>query len=360
MFFCLLLQHSVLGAIRVENRDTTHWQIVPSLKYDFLCMLNTLSDDSYYLKYYEAEYHTINAHFQIPADVKESLNHLKGKIKDENHSIISAYLCLVYSASGAETLAELLQVTKEPGSLREAFSRSSYYSEKKWALFESVRPDLIVVMEFFNEKNFEAYYRRTYLPNVDQKIAEIQAEIGKYNVVPVIENHLGYALASDTITAFMLHFSQPHVIKIIGTKYLTDLHWPFSVVFRNAIHEMLHPPYRKKNRIKKIIDRLSKDTLWTAAFNSRNPSNGYNSYAGLFEEDAVEALENHLNMKFGMGREAKEYWRTHDGGIHVMAQCLFNAIRDWNFSRRKNYTRFLYYFDRQVQRKGGLSGFYDL
>jgi hypothetical protein len=39
---------------------TTDWQLKPSLKYDALCLLNALSGDPYYLKYYQAEYD----HFQ--------------------------------------------------------------------------------------------------------------------------------------------------------------------------------------------------------------------------------------------------------------------------------------------------------
>lgn len=358
IFSWIINSPTVAGDKVPQKHVQTHWKTTPSFKYDFLCLLNTLTGDPYYLAYYQQDYQAIMTNFQPSAEVQSALKRLKTQVKDENKNIISAYLCLLYSAVDAETLQELVAVTEEQHLLKEKFRKSAYYSDDNWALFEKIRPDLLVIMRFFIERNFEDYYQTQYRPLVDARIVAIDKNISSYNIIPVIEEHLGYALPSDTITVFMLNFSQPHGIKIIGTRFLTDLHWDFQVVFRNAVHEMMHPPFRKNKRINKIISDLRKDSLWSAAFSKRNPQNGYNSFEGLFDEGAVQALENHLNKKFGMGRNLKEYWAKQDGGLHVMAVCLYMAMQDWDFSK-KNYTEFLHHFHKQVKRKGGLAYYYN-
>ncbi len=364
--YTLLITFLVMASMAIAGKQQepachkeTHWNLEPSLKYDFFCLLNTLTADPYYLKYYEAEFQEITARFTPPPHVLAALERLKRQIKDENKGIISAYLCLVYSATEATSLRALHAVTQDPAQLKASFEESQYYSEKKWALFERIRPDLLIIMDYFIAQDYEGYYRSTYLPKVEAKIRQIEKDFPKYNIIPTIEEHLGFPLASDTITVYTLYFSQPHGIKIIGTRFLTDIHWPFEVVFRNAVHEMMHPPFAPKSRkIKSIVNALQQDSLWAAAFRSRNTGNGYNSYEGLFEEGAVQALENHINHKFGMGRDVASYWAKQDGGIHVMAVCLYVALQEWEFSRKNNYTKFLKHFHKEVARHEGMIHFY--
>ncbi|PRY03134.1 hypothetical protein CLV24_14310 [Pontibacter ummariensis] len=359
---CMLLtslaafaQHKQADAFHSQ----THWDLQGSLKYDFLCLLNTLSGDPYYLKYYEPEYGQIIERFKPGPEVVQALQGLRREIKEENKGIVSAYLCLLYSATEAATLPQLREATQDTAQLKRGFRQSPYYSHNSWELFERVRPDLLRVLDFFINRGFEDYYRSTYAARVQQSIGQIKERLPAYNIIPTIEEHLGAPLPSDTITVYMLYFSQPHGIKIIGTRFLTDVHWPFATVFRNAVHEMMHPPFRPGDRrVKAIVRELQRDSLWAAAFERREAASGYNSYAGLFEEGAVQALENHLNHRFGMGRDVADYWARQDGGVHVMAVCLYVAMQEWDFSKRRNYARFLSHFRRQVRKHGGLSFYY--
>ena len=339
--------------------DQTHWNLQSSLKYDFLCLLNTLSGDPYYLKYYEQEYQELTAAVPLTPDVQAALKRLKQVIKDENKGIVSAYLCLLYSASDANTLAQMRSVTSDSEQLLATYRESPYYSEKSWSTFERLRPDLLVILDFFIAHNFEQYYESTYAPRVSEKIMEISKTLPSYNIIPTIEDHVGFPLDSDTITVYFLYFSQPQGIKIIGTRYLTDVHWPFEIVFRNAVHEMMHPPFHPSFKsVDDLVEELQQDSLWSHAFEHSSTSSGYNTYKGLFEEGAVQALENHLNHTFGMGRNVDDYWQKQDNGLHIMAICLYVAMQDWDFSRRNHYTKFLRYFRKQVKKHGGLSYYY--
>src|SRR5437867_1551656 len=107
--FCLLIlcgsniaNPPLLGAETVPLHTHTDWQLKPSLKYDTLCLLNALSGDPYYLRYYQAEY----AHFHpLFTSVEQvAFARLKHVIKDEEHGIVSAKLALYYSVVNDETL----------------------------------------------------------------------------------------------------------------------------------------------------------------------------------------------------------------------------------------------------------------
>lgn len=61
IIFCLLFGTALLFAAPGFHTATV-WKIEPSLKFDTLCLLNALSGDPYYLRYYRAEYD----HFHAP------------------------------------------------------------------------------------------------------------------------------------------------------------------------------------------------------------------------------------------------------------------------------------------------------
>lgn len=65
----------------------------------------------------------------------------------------------------------------------------------------------------------------------------------RYNVIPRIESALGSPRPTNKIIVYLLYYSKPHGIKITGMRFLTNYSYPFRIVLRNAIHEMMHPPY---------------------------------------------------------------------------------------------------------------------
>jgi hypothetical protein len=50
---------------------------------------------------------------------------------------------------------------------------------------------------------------------------------------------------------------------------------------------------------------------------------GYNTATGYIEEDSVQALEQIVSEKFGIGHNACDYWRQQDDGMHVLAVALY-------------------------------------
>src|SRR5262249_21481663 len=122
----LLLAHlagpTMPRAETTPPQSATDWQLKPSLKYDALCLLNALSGDPYYLRYYRGEYD----HFRplFTPEEQSAFARLKQVIKDEGHGIISATLALDFSAVSDSTLPQMIRTAHESSAMRAALEKT--------------------------------------------------------------------------------------------------------------------------------------------------------------------------------------------------------------------------------------------
>jgi len=342
-----------------QFHQTTQWDIQPSMAFDALCLLNTLTADPFYMEYYSDEYAVFKPKL-TPAAIA-ALTDLKRKVKDEAQSIISASLCLYLSATDDSTLDDLIATLKDPSQMQANLRKTTYYSDDDWKLFESVKGDLGVIFHFLKDIKFEDYWRQNRLPKVTAKIDSIKAELPKYNIVPEIETMLGTPLSSDRITVYMLTYSQPHGIKITGMRFLTDIAWPFSIVIRNAIHEMMHPPYHLEGNkdLTDAFNSLKSDSLLMDKVTNHNPSFGYNSFEGFMEEDCVQALDQIIGEKLGVSVNARARWKQSDDGMHMFAIALYQVIQRENYNaKHERFDQFLVRVIRSRELGAGTIGKY--
>src|ERR1051326_9101671 len=113
---------------------TTTWKLEPSFIFDVLCCLNILSGDDFYVRFYTEEYEHFNR--QFTPEVSTALKGLKGKIKDEGGQIISALLCLYFSATDDHTLADLLSTVADSSAMQATLKQTPYYDEREWQMYE--------------------------------------------------------------------------------------------------------------------------------------------------------------------------------------------------------------------------------
>jgi len=318
--------------IAAQSHATTDWDVRPSLKFDTLCALNVLSSDPYYLEYYRADYERLAKQFK-PEELAAFAN-LKRRIKDQNGGIISAQLALYFSAVDAETIPEMIKVVEDSSALQRNLKATPYYDEEQWKVYDASRPDLKAALLALERIHFETDWKQNALPAVEKARAAITAELPRYNIVPVIEAKLGKPLASNRITVYLLYYSEPHGIKITGTRFLTHYSYPFRIVLRNAIHEMMHPPYDLAHdaELRKDLDSLRGDPYLMNKVEHHDPSFGYNTLDGLVEEDSVQALEEVIAEHFGAGHDSRAYWHEQDGGIHVFAVALYSLMQEQHFA----------------------------
>ena len=340
-----IVNQPLLCAETASLHTGTDWQLRASFKYDALCLLNALSGDPYYLHYYQAEYD--HFHPLFTPEEQAAFARLKHVIKDEGHGIVSAKLALYYSAVDDETLPEMIRTAHDSAAMEAALKNTSYWNADEWQNYETARPALEVALRALDRVGFPAYWTANARPKIDKRIAELSPELPKYNIIPVIEGYLGFPLPSHTITVYLLAYSEPHGIRITGLRFLTHVSYPFSIVLHNAIHEPMHPPYHADDpKVREAIDLLGRDPLVIDRVQHHDPSFGYNTTAGYIEEDSVQALEQLVSEKFGVGRNACQYWREQDGGMHILAVAMYAGYKQAYSATPESYSQ---WFTRAVQ-----------
>jgi hypothetical protein len=317
----------------------TQWQLSPSFKFDVLCFLNTLTDDPFYRRYYQDEYQRVEP-LLTPA-VRQALSSLKRKVKDDNQTIISALLTVLFSATGDQTLDDMLRTLENSRKMQAELKRTTYYSESAWSIYKSIRADLKIIFMFLKGIHFEAYWDKNILPQVEHKIAEMKNELQGHDVIAAVESYRGFALPSRQITVYLLYYSHPHGIKITGMRYLANLRWSSKVVLQNAVHELLHPPFdlAADRELKDMLSQLKKDAFLMDRILHHNPNYGYNSFESFIEEDCVRALDQMAGESLQIAGDAHRRWQEEDEGIHVLAVALYSIMKEENYNQRKEKFR---------------------
>lgn len=314
------------------SQSMTNWKIEPSFKYDLCCFLNILTGDPYYKEHYPNELNPFEN--KMPADVQNAVSSLHKKLKLDNEIIISAWLCLYFSAIEVEEIGGLISAVKDPSGLKENFMKTPYYDDESWGIFLSVKDELLLIFQYLRDNGFKEYWSENIKPKIDKRIEAEKQGLDKYDVIAQNEKMLGFKLPSDTITVYMLFYNRPHGIKITGMRFLTSIAWPFEITIRTSAHEMMHPPYDYKNdaELMGVIESFNTDEFVMDKVNNHNKSLGYNALDGLFEEDCVQSLDQIINEKLGVANDPKKRWLESDEGIHVLAIALYQIMKadDYN------------------------------
>lgn len=307
------------------------WRVRPSFKYDVLCLLNVLTGDPYYLDYYADEY----ARFEpdLTPTVRAALANLQRAIKTDGGGIVSATLTLYFSVVDDSTLAQMSARLDNPATLRRRLEKTPYYGEDSWRRFESVIGDLRVIFDFLAEVGYEEEWAARLLPGLRDRARELEARLPEWSLLSQVAHLTGMPERPPPVEIIVLHFNQPHGIRVTGTRYLTYSGWPLRIVLNDAIHEMLHPPYDLESdpELRRAIEGLRTSEFVMDRVENHDPSLGYNTLEGLIEEDVVQALEQLLAERAGIADEPRARWRASDEGIHVFAAALYHLLRQEGF-----------------------------
>jgi len=353
----LCLAASTLCAGQVRAAGRTHWVFEPSMKFDALCLAGVLADDPFYLRYYGKQHDELSA--RLTPEARAAFKNITAKYKAAG-AIATASLALVMSASDAETLPELIAALEHPEAIKARFQATRFWDQGAWIPFEAARPDLITVLKWYQDIDFPAYWRADAEAPVRAAIESLRPQLETADVVPLIEQVLGRRLDTGDIQVVATRYCRPHGIRVTGDRFLTDPTYPKAVVLGivggTSVHEMMHPPFDPKDpRIVNAIAILRQDPFVQSRFVGHDPSFGYNTFEGYFDEDSVQALDQVINERVGFvfqGGDPAARWRRADNGLHVLAAAIYTLMKQEKFLESgEDYTTFL---DRMV-REGRLA-----
>ena len=136
------------------------------------------------------------------------------------------------------------------------------------------------------------------------------------------------------LEVFLLHFSRPYGMRIAGQRFISHHGYLPEEVLSTAAHENFHPPFDLAD--KDLLASLAplRDDAWMVSIvRDHDPSFGYNSFAGILDEDAAEALDQIVAERLGFAKDAGERGRKHDGGMHLLAAALYRAMKVEGFDK---------------------------
>jgi hypothetical protein len=312
---------------RPERPPATTYRVEMSEKFDALCLINLLSDDPFYTKYYPAEHTWWREH--ASAQTLAAAGRIKQVLKDEGGGIVSASLVLYFSVSRSTTVAGALADLDRLDALQRRFERTPYYDAERWARFVSIAPELRTVLHGLQIARFPEYWASALKPRLEARAEIFRPELARRDIVPLQEKMLGFPLKDRSITVYLVHFARPHGIKITGNRFLTEAELAPEIVLRTAIHEMMHPPFdRADAALWASVEPIRTHPLVADRLAHHDRSFGYNTFEGLLEEGVVKVLDQFIAERLGIAVPAAERWRANDQGLHVIAAALYEVMRE--------------------------------
>jgi hypothetical protein len=302
----------------------TRWRVETSALFDQLCLVGVLTGDPFYARLYDADYQRLAP--RLTPVVRHALGTVDRVIK-ELGGLVPAVLCSSVAESAATTLPEAIAATKA----------------------EVIPPDLaelvdatLTVLQFLVDDDIDAYWREHAEPLVTPHLAPLLDYLNRHDVVPTIEAKLGFALPTDEITVYLLHYNQPHGMRLAGSRFISNWGYPRTRTLGIAIHEMMHPPFdlNADSELRCAVDALRVDEFLMDKVHNHNPSFGYNDFEGFVEEDSVQALDQIIDEQMNDAPlDPRKCWRDCDDGMHVLAVALYSQMLEDSFGDRNQTLR---------------------
>lgn len=215
--------------------------------------------------------------------------------------------------------------------------------EESWFVHPSLAFDalclipLLAEMPFYTSRHEEdaSLWQRRFAESAGASALNGLAVLRReaYDLVPLVEHHIGTALPSRTVDLCVLRWAAPHGIRVTGVRFLTDQRYETDTVLNIAVHELLHPPWPPGHPVVDRLAALADDPFLAERFAARDLAAGYHDWSGYAEEDAAQALDQLLNTRLGRNRRGDPVsrWTDADGGMHVLALLLHDALSRGGF-----------------------------
>lgn len=311
---------STIGHAQVH---TTSWKIKTSAALDAMCLLNTLTGDSYYRQFYPNDYHEWTS--RLKSENNKAIKSIY-KMKTKRGVTMSAFITFMLGYNPDTTVSQLYdRFNSNFSSIKQQLKQSDNFNMLHWLYFRSYKKELTEYLYLLRSVNFDSIYYKETEPNIRYYIDSLKNRIESFNVIPQIESFFGGKIGSDTITLFLLRYNQPYGISIGNNRYITYYKYDISLYVKNAIHEVLHKPVNRFLADQPYYKLLKKDPFIYSAFANHDKNFGYNRFNAAIEEACVRFLDQVISERIGVAIDARQRWKEQDKGMHVFAAILYQV-----------------------------------
>ncbi len=323
----------VASAPAASPAPSTAWRVGPALGLDALVFVGALSGERLPAEAYAADVARYRA--ALSPSARAAVDAIAAAMAEDGN-LVGPTLALYFSAGPVDTFDDVLASARDPETrLRAGFEASPYWDAAAWATFaDRVAPAAAEALEGLRGAGFEDDWRAVHGPAIAAAAATLRRDLSGYDVIGEQARLLGRPLAPE-IEIYLLAYSKPYGIKIVGQRFVNHYGYGASIHLRTASHEIFHPPFDLDDaELWASLAPLAADPWMTAIVDDHDPAFGYRTFEGVVNEDAAQALDQIVSERLGAGRVPGERWRGADGGMHLLAAALYRMLKDDGFDAR--------------------------
>jgi hypothetical protein len=309
----------------------TDWVVRPAPGLDALLMIGAASGDVLAQNYYGETIAFLRE--RMPAESVAAMDRIDHELRVERGRLVGPSLVYIFSVAPAETLEDVLASARDPeGRLRPGLSLLANWDEARFQEAVEMMPDVVLALEGLQAIDYSDWHAAENLPRIEQAITRNQAAVSPYDIIPEQERLLGTPL-EDEVQILLVRFSLPYGIRITGQRFLVHYNNPAHIQLQVAAHEIFHPPFDIGDEtLWSRLETLESDPWMVSILDNHDPAYGYNTFRGIVNEDSTQALDQIVSERLGFARDAGQRWASHDGGMHMFAAALYQAMREDGFA----------------------------
>lgn len=300
------------------------WSIKPSYKLDLASFSNLYCQNQEVIEKHQDGYERfkeiIEARQDLVAFAKSLLE--QGIIIGVNTATI---LSLVdYDGYDIDEICRILDdETMHP--ILEKYVEEQNLPYQIYEMMLSALPFISDLLHYTHHNGFYEYWLEECLPAIQAKCIEFEEASQQYPIITEVNNLLGFeSIQTKTVTLYLCSFNAPHGVGLKNA-FISDIRWQFDDTVAVAVHELIHPPFSRKN-IKKMTDLLWDDEFIKEG-KERLPAYSYHLPEEFIEENLVEGTHIYLSEKLGVEKDPLKYLIDHDNSSHVVSVILYDALK---------------------------------
>ena len=291
-----------------------------SYNLDFLCFLNIMTGDELYVDRHKEIFDKF-----YPCVSNEIKQNIRKMVEWQGNSMLSPKLTLLISSLEDFNSRNLIEMLKSHAEIEASINETPYKHthEELESYFVFIESAIIPLIRELESLNFNEFWKNERLPLIKSKCDIIDEYLAKYYVEQLFRQY--NKVDSSDITVYLCSFTDPLGIALCGNNSISDSSYKGETILANITHEAFHPPYNN-DAVRSALDKIAQKSWVRSAFENQKPGSGYSTMDGFIEENIVEALGIFMLVKLGIDIEPDEYFRTHDGGSHVISPYFYEYL----------------------------------
>ena len=331
-FLILVLLLSTNAATASDHdKKLTQWNVQSAMGMDALLLIGAASGDVIQSHIYTDDIAAVRG--ELSAEGLAALDRLDAVLRQKLGRLTGPTLAYMFSAGPIVTLDDVIASAADPVThLKPSLQASPSWNEREFESAVQLMPAVHAALVALRDTGFVDKYRRETLPNIDAAIRNDYATVVSHDIIPEQERLLGRELDPE-VDIIIVNYAQPYGIRILGQRFVAYYGWDAETQLRIAAHEILHPPFDKNDaELISLLADLRDDPWMMSIVNDHDPQFGYNSFEGVVDEGSTQALDQIVSDRLGFAQDPGERWRESDGGMHMFAAALYQAMRESGFA----------------------------